>query len=118
MTGLVCALEAVSKKSADLFAIEFGGAEIVFRLPSVRQASQYARLLMLANGEVPLESIIYEHIFSTAVEDNYLAYNDGNIPAGVITLAQLIENMFNLGSAPIHFLLLFPIWQVPTREPY
>jgi hypothetical protein len=82
MAGLTHALEAIIRRSDDLFAVELDGIEIVFRLPSIKQAEQYQMLLSLATDNSMIV-VIYEHIFRNIVVDQILANEDPDLPAGV-----------------------------------
>ena len=90
MTGLVNALDGIITKGNNLYAVDIQGIEIVFCLPSMKEVSQYARLLSLTT-EISLQSIIYEHIFKTYVVDEYMAHDDNDLPAGIPeTISKLI----------------------------
>jgi hypothetical protein len=83
MDGLTRALEAIQKKSEDLYAFEVEGVEVIFRLPSIKQASQYALLLDMA-PKVSLKSAIYDSIFEQIVENEWQTEKNFNqLPAGI-----------------------------------
>jgi hypothetical protein len=85
------ALDSLSKEAGDLFVVELSGREILFRLPSYRQATQYALLLNLAEDKAAYRWLIFDHIFKNCVEDKYLADFDENLPAGIPeTIAKLV----------------------------
>lgn len=90
--GLVTALEAVTKLDKDLYVVEFpDGTEVIFRLPSFKQAQQFAQLLSVAQENTALLDIVYNHIFQEFVVDKYLAFHDPNLKAGIpSTVAQVI----------------------------
>lgn len=90
MGGLSQALEAISKVSDDLFATDFDGIEVVFRLPSIKVAKQYSMLLKIS--QKPQDEVeIYDFIFRQVVEDDWLAKKEGQIPAGVVvSIAKLV----------------------------
>ena len=90
--GLVAALESVRKASEDIYVVDFpDGTEVIFKLPSYKQASQYAQMIQIAEGNHALECIIYDHMFQEFVEDKYLAIHDENLKAGIPeTIAKLI----------------------------
>jgi hypothetical protein len=90
--SLVQMLEAITRVNDDLFAIEFPGEiEVCFRLPTYKQAIQYASLIQLAGENAGLANVIYEYIFSSCVEDKYLGKHDMDIPGGIpTTVAKLI----------------------------
>jgi len=93
------ALESVTQVNGDLFVVELPGErEILFRLPSHRQAMQYAMILELAGGNPVLERIIYDFIFSSYAEDKFIADLDENLPAGVPeTIAKTILFLSGVG---------------------
>lgn len=88
MAGLTKALSAITNKNDDLFAIEIEGLEIVFRLPSTKQAIQFKILLEMASESTA--NIIHETIFRNCVIDEYLANKANDIPAGI---PQTISNL-------------------------
>jgi hypothetical protein len=99
MAGLIHALEAIQNGNEDLYALELEGIEIVFRLPSIKQAYQYQKLLSLTADYTEV-CIIYEHMFKAAVLNDYMATKDGDLPAGIPeTIAKLI---FMLSGADEH----------------
>ena len=99
MAGLVHALEAIQNGNDDVYALELEGIEIIFRLPTIKQAYQYQKLLSLASDYTEV-SIIYEHMFKVAVVNDYMATKDGDLPAGIPeTIAKLI---FLLSGADEH----------------
>ena len=77
-------LESVSKKADDIFVVSFSPElEVIFRLPSHRQAYQYAEILTMLEDGDPIKVLTYDFIFSTYVEDNWLVNHEENLPAGV-----------------------------------
>ena len=84
MDGLGRALEAISRKTDDLFAVTFGETEIVFRLPPVRVVQQYATLLQLCETDSE-RNTIYESVFCNVVQDDWLTKNSGagQLKAGI-----------------------------------
>jgi hypothetical protein len=99
MSGLYRALEAIQRKSDDVFAVEIEGIEVVFRLPPVQAAQQYSLLLNMAQTESE-RLIIYETIFRDVVEDDLLASEDGDIMAGVPeTISKLVLMMSGLDNS-------------------
>ncbi len=96
MTGLFQALEAITKKHDDLFAVELEDVEIVFRLPSVKEGHQYSLLLDLCKTESDRSSV-YESIFRNFVQDEWLTKSAGDIKAGIPeTVARLIMMLSGL----------------------
>jgi len=92
--SLIDALEAVKTINNDLFAVDLDGTEVIFRLPSFRQASQYAQILGFAEDNYSLQSLVYEHIFQNFVVDEYMAVHDTEIKAGIPeTIAKTILYM-------------------------
>ena len=82
--GLITALEAVRKLEKDIYIVTFpDDTEVIFKLPSYKQASQYAQLLKIAENNISLETIVYNHIFEACVVDDYLAVHDQNLKAGI-----------------------------------
>ena len=103
MSGLIRALDAIVQKNDDLFAIELDGIEIIFRLPSIKSARQYAILLNLAqyNSE---KSIIYETIFRNVVQDDWLVNQCGDLKAGIPeTIANLIMRLSGLDDSATEY---------------
>jgi len=82
MSGLHQALEAIAKKTGDLFAVEIDGIEVVFRLPAIRDVQQYVLLLGMTSSEAEC-SEIYEALFRRVAEDTWLAKLATDIPAGI-----------------------------------
>lgn len=96
MSGLHRALEAIQQKTEDLFAFEIDGLEVVFRLPPVRQAQQYAMLLGIAQTESERLDI-YETIFRRVIQDDWMANEDANLKAGLPeTVARLVIHLSGL----------------------
>jgi len=90
MSGLHIALEAITQKTDDLFALEINGIEIIFRLPSIRVGQQYTILLDLSSS-VSERVEIYEALFRYVAEDEWLASNANTIPAGIPeTISKLV----------------------------
>ena len=82
--GLVTALEAIRQLEKDIYIINFpDDTEVIFRLPSFKQASQYAQILNVSAGVGGFETIVYNHIFEECVVDKYLAVHDQNLKAGI-----------------------------------
>jgi hypothetical protein len=103
MNGLHRALEAIQQKSEDLFAFEVEGIEVVFRLPTVHQAQQYAMLLGIAQTESDRLQI-YETMFRGAIQDDWMANKDGELRAGLPeTVARLIFRLSGLDEASIPY---------------
>ena len=89
MAGLIQALNAITNKNDDLFTVELEGLEIVFRLPSNKQAMQFRALLDMASESTA--NIIHETLFRNCVIDEYLANKANDIPAGIPeTISNLI----------------------------
>lgn len=90
--ALIDVLSAVSKKpNSDLFVVDLEGTEVCFSLPSFKQASQYASVLAQLEDNNALKSILYEHLFQTYVQNDFLAVHDEEIGAGAVeTIARLI----------------------------
>jgi hypothetical protein len=88
--ALIDVLEAVSKKTEDLFVLDLDGTEVCFRLPTYKQASQYAGIIKQANNNYSLKSLIYEHIFQKFVQNEYLATEDGDVRAGIVETIALV----------------------------
>ena len=83
--GLVTALESIRKTSEDLYVVEFpDSTEVLFRLPSTKQGVQYMQLILVAEGNHGLETLVYEHIFQECVEENYMAIHDQTLKAGIV----------------------------------
>ena len=103
MDGLNQILSAIRKKTDDLFAVEIDGIEIVFRLPPIRKAEQYRILLDMCSSECERVEI-YEAIFRYVVEDDWLAYNNSDMPAGIpTTIARLVISLSGLGEESIQY---------------
>ena len=82
--GLVTALEAVRQFDKDIYIVTLpDNTEVIFKLPTFKQASQYAQILNVAIGNGSLETVVYNHIFEECVIDKYLAVHDENLKAGV-----------------------------------
>jgi len=90
--SFVTALEAVRKLNKDLYLVTLPDeTDVIFTLPSLKQASQYAQLLSTADGNSSLQNIIYNHIFEEYVADKYLAVHDESVAAGIPeTIAKVI----------------------------
>ena len=103
MSGLHRALEAIKQQSEDLFAFEIEGKEVVFRLPSVRQAQQYAKLLNIAQTESD-KIAIYETIFRSVIQDDWMV-QDGELYAGLAeTVALLVIRLSGLDDSSEEYL--------------
>jgi hypothetical protein len=102
--SLVESLEAIKRIKSDLFAIEIDGVEVIFTLPSFKKVDQYAKLLELATGDDTLQNVLYDHIFTTYVEDKFLANHSDDIPAGIpSTIAKLILLMSGADESIIEY---------------
>lgn len=101
--SLAQALDAVRRKTDDLYATTLDDdVEIVFRLPPIKKAEQYALLLAIAEGS-SFSVIIHEHIFHSCIEDSYLKDNQ-EILAGIVeTMAKLILYLSGVGEDPIKY---------------
>jgi len=101
--GFVSALESISKVNGDLFVVELSPElEILFRLPTYRQATQYRLILELSSNNIVLDGLIYEHIFRTCTEEKYLAKQD--LPAGVPeTIAKTILFLSGVGEQSMEY---------------
>ncbi len=103
MSGLNRALEAIQQKTDDLFAFEVDGIEIVFRLPAVKIAEQYSTLLNIAQTESE-KSVIYETMFRSCVQDEWLTSEAAELKAGIPeTVARLILRLSGLDEAAIPY---------------
>jgi hypothetical protein len=103
MSGLHQALEAISKKTGDLFAVEIDGIEIVFRLPAIRDVQQYAMLLGMSSTEAE-KSEVYEALFRRVAEDSWLAKLATDIPAGIPeTIGRLVVFLSGLDEHSIPY---------------
>jgi len=100
--SFVSILESIRQESKSLYVVSLpDDTEISFRLPSTKQASQYAQVLSVAKGNGSLETIIYNHIFEEFVTDKYIAIHNENLKAGVPeTIAKVI---LYLSGADEHF---------------
>jgi len=76
-------LESISKKTEDIFVVTIENLEVIFRLPSYKQAIQYSVLLFALEEGDPLRVLIYDFIFSKYVEDNWLVNHEEMLHAGV-----------------------------------
>jgi hypothetical protein len=74
-------LSAVRRKNKDLYVVLIGDIEIPFRLPSIKQAQQYAYLLSIIVEE-PLRLLLFEQVFRDLVEDDWIKESE-DLPAGV-----------------------------------
>lgn len=96
MSGLHRVLEAIQKRSDDLFAFDLDGVEVVFRLPSIHQAQQYAMLLNIAETESE-RYIIYDSVFRNVVQDDWMANQDPEQGAGLPeTVTKLVLHLSGL----------------------
>jgi hypothetical protein len=88
-------LQEVHKDSSNIYLVDLGdGIEIPFRLPPIKKAQLYARLLSVSAGDPSLESHIYEYIFRSYVTSKTIADGGSDLPAGVAcTIAQTILYM-------------------------
>jgi len=82
MAGLTTLLNSIEKRDVDLYAVELGDLEIVFRLPNVKQAQQYQLLIAMSDFHSE-RMMIYEHVFRTCVEDKAIAIHDSEMHAGI-----------------------------------
>jgi hypothetical protein len=86
--GLASSLEAV-RKDGDVFVLETEDSQIIFRLPPLRRAMQYAHILAAAET-IDLKFIVFEYIFRDVIEDKVFSI-DQDIPAGIPeTIAKLV----------------------------
>lgn len=115
--SLAQALEAVQRKTDDLYATTISDEiEVIFRLPSIKKAEQYAVLLRIAN-DYSFQVIIYEHIFKNYVEDSYLReYAD--LHAGVVeSTAKLILYLSGVAEESVAYTeQLFADFRVETNK--
>jgi hypothetical protein len=90
--SFVVTLEAINKADGDIYVVTLpDDTEVIFKLPSFKQASQYGQILSVAEGNFSLQHVVYNHIFEEYVLDKYLAIHDVNIKAGIPeTIAKLI----------------------------
>lgn len=88
--GLALPLEAVVKKDGDVFVLEIDESlQIIFRLPPLKRAMQYAHILSIAES-IDLQFIVYDYIFRDAVDSSFITNND-SLPAGLAeTVARLV----------------------------
>jgi hypothetical protein len=101
--GLDLALQAISSRVDDLYALQLEDLEIVFRLPAVKTAKQFMSLLNMAITNAD-RNAIYEAVFRHVVQDDYLAKSAGNIPAGVPeTIAKLVLVLSGLGNDSVEY---------------
>jgi hypothetical protein len=76
------ALEGIRKTNNDLFVVTLPDeTEILFRLPSIKQALQFSQVLALANDNCALQTIVYNYIFDEFVEGDFIKTID--LKAGV-----------------------------------
>lgn len=74
----------------DLFLVDFDGIEVVFSLPTTKQALQLAKVLKVIEDPC-LEYQIYSHIFNVYVTDDCLAKTNQSLPAGLeASISQVI----------------------------
>jgi hypothetical protein len=86
--GLALSLEAI-RQDGDVFVLELEEFQIVFRLPPLKRAVQYAHILSSAET-IDLKFIVYEYIFRDCIEDKVFAGSQ-DIPAGLPeTIARLV----------------------------
>ena len=84
-------LSAVRKGQGDIFAVSIGELEVIFSLPSCKQALQYAQTLSFIADDDPMKPSMYEFIFQAHAEDSWLANHKEDMPAGVPeSIARLI----------------------------
>jgi len=103
MSGLHQALEAIAKKTGDLFAVEINGIEVVFRLPAIRDVQQYAMLLSVCSAESE-KSEIYEALFRRVAEDSWLSKLATEIPAGIPeTIGRLVIFLSGLDDRSVEY---------------
>ena len=82
MSGLDTLLTSIKETEDNYYVIELDGYEIVFCLPSVRQARQYQTLLALSDAEIERDTI-YDYIFSGFVHNKDILEDD-KLPAGLV----------------------------------
>lgn len=84
--GISNILQSLDQKDKDLFLTEFiDGTEIVYFLPSWKDAFRYYKILQLVNNTNE-EELIYENLFKKYVLNSYILEND-ELPAGIISSA-------------------------------
>jgi len=75
----------------DLFIVDYDGIEIIFRLPTIKQAVQLMKVVQIANGNDSLLEHVSQAIFDEYVTEDCVAKKKKTIPAGIeISTAQLI----------------------------
>lgn len=103
MDGLSSALEAVSRKTDDLFAVELEGVDVLFCLPPIKVIEQFVKLLHAVPTRADQVNV-YEYIFRYCVQDEWLATQDGEIPAGIPeTIAKLIIALSGMDAHSIEY---------------
>lgn len=111
------ALNAVRRKTDDIYAATLADSiEIVFRLPPIKKAEQYALLLRIAE-DYSFQVIIYENIFTSCIEDNYMKENP-DIHAGIVeTIAKLVLYLSGVGESSIDYTEeLFTLFRADTSK--
>jgi len=89
--SLIDVLNGVNETDNDLFIVDLEGTEVIFRLPSFKQASQYSQVLNTIGENYSLQCIVYEHIFQEFVIDEHLSIHNEEIHAGIPeTIAKVI----------------------------
>lgn len=103
MSGLHIALEQISKRSGDIYAVELDGIEIIFSLPSIKAAEQYQRLISFSTSSADV-STIYEKIFRDVVRDDWLSDHANDIKAGIPeTIAKLVLKLSGLDETSVEY---------------
>jgi len=103
MAGLTTLLNSIEKRNQDLFAIELVELEIVFSLPSLKQAKQYQFLLESSESESE-RMIVYEHIFSCYVKDKAIGLHNNTMPAGIPeSIAKVILYLSGAGKNSVQY---------------
>lgn len=82
MSGLAYLLDSIRELEEDYYVLEIEEREIVFYLPSIRQARQFQTLVALSETEEE-KSLIYEHIFMGFVR-NKTILEDPDLQAGLV----------------------------------
>jgi len=101
--GLTDTLQAVNKKTDDLYAVVLSDdVEIIFRLPPFKKAQQYSQLLSICGNDGDT-NIVFEHIFRECVEDSWVETAE-DIPAGIVpTVSKLILFFSSFNDSPVEY---------------
>jgi len=96
------------KGKGKLFIVQFGEwGEVPFKLPGNKRAEDYAAALMLSSG-LGVKALIREEIFRECVVSEIRAFEDIEIPAGIIhSVAELILYLSGIGSDKVKYTLEF-----------